>query len=167
MGPSIIFKRYANEGETFIRIDPDKSCQKVIGFDANAQYLWAIGQNMPVGAFIRRFSSTRFKQEKQDRNIKTFNWMDYLICKKNQTISHYLNEDSEKRIGPFIVDGFGPSTNTVYEFHGCYFYGHTCQLSENIKNGKWCSVKDVLFKRTQDRKEYIFFNINHRGDVGM
>lgn len=47
-GPSIIFKRYAKVNETTIR-NGDKLCKKVIGYDANALYLWALGNDMPCG----------------------------------------------------------------------------------------------------------------------
>ncbi|MES9902395.1 MAG: hypothetical protein ABW168_06885 [Sedimenticola sp.] len=39
-GTSIIFTRYAKAGETLIR--GGKLCKKVVGYDANALYLWAI-----------------------------------------------------------------------------------------------------------------------------
>ena len=48
-GPGIIFNRYKESGETFIRNNPDKSCQKIIGYDANALYYWAIGKDFPAG----------------------------------------------------------------------------------------------------------------------
>ena len=48
-GPGIIFNRYQESGKTFIRNKPNKPCQKIIGYDANALYLWAIGQDFPVG----------------------------------------------------------------------------------------------------------------------
>ena len=47
-GPSIIFNRYAKRNETFIR-NGDKLVKKVIGYDANALYLWALGNEMPCG----------------------------------------------------------------------------------------------------------------------
>lgn len=47
-GPSIIFKRYAKAGETYIR-NGEKLCQSIVGFDCNALYLYAIGQKMPCG----------------------------------------------------------------------------------------------------------------------
>ena len=54
-GPSIIFNRYHEAGKTFIRNDPNKTCQKIIGYDANALYLWATGQDFPAGyPLIRR-----------------------------------------------------------------------------------------------------------------
>ncbi len=46
-GPSIIFHRYHEANKTKIR-DGDKFCKKIIGYDANALYLWAIAQEMPT-----------------------------------------------------------------------------------------------------------------------
>ncbi|KAG2764035.1 hypothetical protein Pcac1_g24382 [Phytophthora cactorum] len=46
-GPSIIFNRYAKRNETKIR--GGKLCKKIIGYDANALYLWALGNEMPCG----------------------------------------------------------------------------------------------------------------------
>lgn len=47
-GPSIIFNRYAKRNETTIR-NGEKLVKKIIGYDANALYLWALGGNMPCG----------------------------------------------------------------------------------------------------------------------
>ncbi|EGZ11280.1 hypothetical protein PHYSODRAFT_338002 [Phytophthora sojae] len=46
-GPSIIFTRYAKRNETKIR--GGRICKKIIGYDANALYLWALGNEMPCG----------------------------------------------------------------------------------------------------------------------
>ncbi|KAG3148564.1 hypothetical protein PC128_g23561 [Phytophthora cactorum] len=46
-GPSIIFNRYAKRNETKIR--GGKICKKIIGYDANALYLWTLGNEMPCG----------------------------------------------------------------------------------------------------------------------
>ena len=48
-GPSIIFNRYHESNKTFIRNNPNKPCQKIIGYYANALYLWAIGHDFPAG----------------------------------------------------------------------------------------------------------------------
>ena len=60
-GPSIIFNRYHEKDKTFIREvqmrgkgEEPKPCQKVVGYDANMLYLWAIMQDMPTGQFSRR-----------------------------------------------------------------------------------------------------------------
>ena len=48
-GPSFIFNRYHEAGKTFIRNNPNKLFQKIIGYDSNALYLWAIDQKLGVG----------------------------------------------------------------------------------------------------------------------
>lgn len=45
-GLSIIFHRYAKATETFIRNNPEKPCKRIVGYDANALYLWALDQEM-------------------------------------------------------------------------------------------------------------------------
>ena len=60
-GPSIIFNRYHEAGKTFIRNNPKKPCQNIIGYDANALYLWDIGQDFPAGySFMKRFLYMNF-----------------------------------------------------------------------------------------------------------
>lgn len=57
-GPSIVFHRYHEKDITHIRpaeYDDPKPCKKVVGFDANALYLWSIMQDMPTGNFIYEF----------------------------------------------------------------------------------------------------------------
>jgi len=46
-GPSIIFNRFAKRNETKIR--GGKLCEKIIGYDANTLYIWALGNEMPCG----------------------------------------------------------------------------------------------------------------------
>ena len=60
-GPSIIFHRYHEAEKTHIRrprynestnqwtVSDEKKVKKIVGFDANALYLWALSQNMPCG----------------------------------------------------------------------------------------------------------------------
>ncbi len=48
VGPSIISSRYHGANKTYIR-GLNKNCKKIIGYDANALYLWAISQEMPTG----------------------------------------------------------------------------------------------------------------------
>ncbi len=50
-GPSIVFHRYHEKDVTKLR--GLKLCKKIIGYDANALYLWAISQNMPTGDYKR------------------------------------------------------------------------------------------------------------------
>ena len=54
-GPSIVFNRYQEKNKTHIRDGPN-ACKKIIGFDANVLYLWALMQNMPSGTFCQKKS---------------------------------------------------------------------------------------------------------------
>ena len=52
-GPSIVFCRYAEKGVTKIRPhvygEEAKTCESVVGFDANSLYLYCLGDEMPCG----------------------------------------------------------------------------------------------------------------------
>ena len=37
-----------------------------------------------------------------------------------------LNEKNRKEPVTFLADGYEPETNTVYQFRGCHWHGHTC-----------------------------------------
>ena len=56
-GPSIIFHRYHEGGQIKLREDmygeEAKTCQSVVGYDANALYLWCILQDMTTGYYVR------------------------------------------------------------------------------------------------------------------
>ena len=43
-GPSIVFHHYHERNKR-----NGKPCQRILGYDANALYLWAISQDMPCG----------------------------------------------------------------------------------------------------------------------
>ena len=64
-----------------------------------------------------------------------------------------LNDKDEKNPAHFLVDEYEPETNTMYQFHGCRWHGHTClkdltkrqpkrykgtcQIDRLIKNNGW------------------------------
>ena len=64
-GPSIISHRYHEASKTKIREAEKgpaaKLCEKIVGCDANALYLWALMQNMPTGSYRRRLAENEFK----------------------------------------------------------------------------------------------------------
>jgi hypothetical protein len=64
-GPNIVFHRYHEKDRTFIRpkeYDDPKPCKSIIGFDANALYLWSIMQDMPSRHFVLRNEETGFRR---------------------------------------------------------------------------------------------------------
>ena len=72
-----------------------------------------------------------------------------------------------------MVDGYEPETNTVYQFHGCHWHGHTClkdrtkrqqkryedtcQIDWLIKNNGWdinYSLVSTNIKKVRLEKEF-------------
>jgi G:T-mismatch repair DNA endonuclease (very short patch repair protein) len=158
-GPSIIFNRFHKKNETFIRNNNEFPCKKICGWDANALYLWAIGQKMPAGDFVRRKRENGFYPEKRQKYESMFHWMDWLNYSQSKNILHYRNSAREKRVGPFLVDGFDPGQNALFQFQGCYFHGHQCRLTRHIKNKK--DQRD-LFSR-QKRTKLITSYLKSKG----
>ena len=112
-GPSIIFNRCHEKDKTFIcnaemtrkNLKP-KLCKKVVGYDANALYLWAmIMQDMPMGQYTRRRESDGFK--KQWSGKMAVEWLEWQTYKRGVKIRHQYN-NPEKKIGVchLPVDGF-------------------------------------------------------------
>ena len=154
-GPSIIFTRHHKVDETFIRNKSDKICKKIMGFDANALYLWAIGQMLPIGDFVRRKDVNNFSPKVQTKYASAFDWLEWTSLKKGVTIKHKQNTGREKRIGPYLVDGFDSFNKTVYEYDGCYWHGHNCYLNSKTKSQKELEKEIERKKRTEIRKKFI------------
>ena len=161
-GPSIIFHRYHEVGKTKIRELEMKSqrkkpkvCQKVVGYDANALYLWAIMQDMPTGSFTRRRKENDFRAE---HNVKmATKWLEWESRSRKINIRHEMN-DTEKRIGErrLPVDGFHGPSQTVFQFHGCYWHGHQCYLNEGREMNETRKKPMVeLRKETENNSVYI------------
>ena len=158
-GPSIIFHRYHEAGKTKIR-EAEKGqdtllCEKIVGYDANALYLWALMKNMPTGSYTRRMAENEFKPKSSVR--MAIEWLEWVAHKEGIYIRHQLN-NTEKRIGgrKLPVDGFHAQTQTVYQFHGCYWHGHDCSLNHGKEfNDKRTKPMAELLEETRANTEYI------------
>ena len=137
-GPAIIFHRYHEKGITKIR-GGSELCRKIVGYDANALYLWALMQDMPTGWYVRRREENGFRpQQAQPYGQMAIQWLTRESDRTGCTIRHQGN-GREKRIGKLPVDGWCAQTHTAYQFHGCYFHGcPKCHQPEetNKLNGK-------------------------------
>ncbi|KAL9973270.1 hypothetical protein ACROYT_G019700 [Oculina patagonica] len=161
-GPSIIVHRYHEAGKTKIREvemtaqgKEAKMCQKIVGYDANALYLWAIMQNMPTGSFTRRREETGFKRESSSKMATQ--WLEWEAQDRGIYIRHQMN-DKEKRVGErrIPLDGFHAPSQTVFQFHGCWWHGHNCHLTHGKEmNEKRKKTMAELLKETRDISQYI------------
>ena len=120
-GPAIIFHRYHEKDITKIR--GEETCRSIVGYDANALYLWALMQDMPTGWYTRRREERQFRpQQAQPFGQMAVQWLTWEAAKNGCAIRHQVN-GHEKRIGKLPVDGWCPETRTAYQFHGCFFHG--------------------------------------------
>ncbi|KAJ8042582.1 hypothetical protein HOLleu_09367 [Holothuria leucospilota] len=151
-GPSIIFHRYHERDLT--KLKGGKLCKKVLGFDANALYLWAVMQHLPTGVGLRRRRETGFRREFTHSFQKTAaGWLEWEGKRHGIEIKHRLN-GKEVRLGKrhLPVNGFGIDNGNpvIFQFQGCYWHGHLCALNQgkthNQVNGKPLSE---LFEETK------------------
>ena len=153
-GPAIIFHRYHEKNVTRIR-GGSEPCRSIVGYDANALYLWALMQDMPTGWYVRRREENGFRpQQAQPYGQMAVQWLTWEAAKNGCTIRHQVN-GREKRIGKLPVDGWCAQTHTAYQFHGCYFHGcPKCHQPEetNKLNGK---TMVTLLANTKKHTAYL------------
>ena len=161
-GPSIIFHRYHEAWRTKIREhyfgNLAKPCQSIIGYDANALYLWCLMQDMPTGFYVRRKACNQFKPYYVDKwGQMALQWLEWEAYQGNVHIRHKYN-GKEKRIGRrnLSVDGWCSTTNTVYQFHGCFWHGHSCMVqSGKMQNTIRGKTMIELRLETEKNSQYI------------
>ena len=141
-GPSIIFTRHHYAGKT--RIRGEKLCKSILGFDANALYLQAIGQPMPVGPFIRRLADNEFRPELGDKYMSAYYWMDWLIHHQRLNIQNKLNTGREVRVGKYPVDGYVPASNPGEK-----------PIVLQCHDEKWHATRGQKFRKTQESTAYL------------
>ena len=120
-GPSIIFHREHGAGQTLLYDKEGNVCAIIVGYDANALYLWALDQNMPCGGYVRRFGPDFAPVQRLYRR-DMYDWMDYMALTTKRKIWHGRNHGEVKK-GKFKLDGFSRDWLVAYEFDGCYFHG--------------------------------------------
>ena len=149
-GPSIIFTRYLETSQTNIRENAQFPCKSVLGYDANSLYAHAQSQPMPCGNYVRRLRDNNFKPSKStNRFTVMYDWLEWMNFSQNLRIKHKMNFASEKRVGPYLVDGYDANTNTIYEFLGCFFHGHSCIKPSNLEQ------HTQRFAKTQERLSFL------------
>ena len=159
-GPAIIFHRYHEKDVTRIR-GGEELCRAIVGYDANALYLWALMQDMPTGWYTRRREENGFRpQQAQPFGQMAVQWLNRESERTGLSIRHQAN-GRERRIGKLSVDGWCPETHTAYQFHGCYFHGcpkcHADPEEINAVNGKTMAV---LLADTKKHTAYLRRHVN-------
>ena len=123
--------------------------------DANALYLSATAMEMHMGApRVYRFNEKINKLELGHLSGVSGIQMCWLIeIEKGIPDLQNAEKNGEKRIGPrgLKVDGFSPSSNTVYEFDRYYFHGCLCIKQNKLKS----LAEQIQFKKYMPCKRQI------------
>lgn len=115
-GPAIIFHYYAEKDQTKIRGSQygqaARPVQRVVGYDANALYLWALSQPMPVGLF-----TTWIPCRDGLEPTKSWRVADEWLAWVGRGLTHFRTrlDQGEKRVGPrqLPVDGYDAASQTA------------------------------------------------------
>ncbi|GBN67881.1 hypothetical protein AVEN_141589-1 [Araneus ventricosus] len=75
-------------------------------------------------------------------------WLDFIATKENIFIENALNKKGERKIDDITVDGFCEETNTVYQFHGCFYHGCPDSFEGDTLNSLTAAIMKTLFERT-------------------
>ena len=67
-GQSVIFHRHHECDETYIRKQKRKPCKSVVGYDANAMYVYGFSELMPTGSPVVRRCINGFRQDVSSDN---------------------------------------------------------------------------------------------------
>ncbi|XP_077865962.1 uncharacterized protein LOC144353285, partial [Saccoglossus kowalevskii] len=92
----------------------------------------------------------------QNQSADAIRWMEYEAHVNNTRIQHVRNSRREMKIGPYHIDGYDASTETLYEYYGCYFHGcPKCFPRRNETNRKNELSMTSLYERLLAREEWL------------
>lgn len=75
--------------------------------------------------------------------------------KENKWLDSLNIKDRQVRIEEYIVDGYDPITNTVYEFNGDFWHGNPYRYNPDDINNVLNKTFGELYKKTLKREKYL------------
>ena len=91
----------------------------------------------------------------QNQSLVALKFLAWYAQKHNVTIRTAISDEGEKRIGPYMLDGYIKEQNKGIEVHGCYFHG--CRKCFPLDQTTLAQGKTAGFlqKKTKDRHAYL------------
>lgn len=159
-GPSIVFTRYAKACETIIRHNGSETCKTIVGVDASQLYPYSMTQKMPTGPYTRwdlTDDGQFFTHERDWRSQLEKQVLHYMNTLNPQcTIQCLFRNGKQKRIGPYLVDGYCAHCQTVYEVMGCYYHACDCQMDRIVSSGDEEKMEWAAYRRQFDEEKRHF-----------
>ena len=142
--PSIIFKRYAKVGEAKIR-ESENVCKSIVGIYASQLCTFSMTE-MPTGPYTKWEYNEETAKFQSNRNWRSYfeqQIMDYFQqVHPNCKIQTQFTHKKQKKLGPYLVDGFCSHCNTAS-------LREKPLLFEDIESGLKRRERD------NDRREYL------------
>ena len=166
-GPSLVFCRLAEAGQTTIRT-PDYgtealACQFVVGFDANSLYPFGMAKKMPVGPCLVRREPHFIVEDPVPSSSgprhsqAALQWIDYEAKKHNYPRVQHAGNGPEVRLGQrhIPVDGYHGESGTVFQYYGCLFHGHDCRLATESGDAWLGTEASDRRQSTEEIEQYL------------
>jgi hypothetical protein len=90
----------------------------------------------------------------QNYSFKSFSWLKF-IAEKNKIFIRHARNGGEYKLGNHSLDGYCQETNTVYEFHGCFYHGCPKCFQGNFWNSMKQSTMKYIYSKHLNRIKYI------------
>ena len=82
-------------------------------------------------------------------------WLKYIQQTEAPELEYYENMGREHNIknSNCKADGYDPSKNCIYEFHGCYWHG--CHCKRNLLDEDDITMLEERYNKTLERENFI------------
>lgn len=85
-------------------------------------------------------------------SLKSIKWLKSF---NNENIQHILNGGEYVVPGVGKVDGYDPTTNTIYEFHGDFWHGNPSVFKHDDINPVTKTTFGILYEKTKHREQKL------------
>ena len=91
---------------------------------------------------------------KNKQSLFAHKWLSY-TAEKNETYIQHARNGGEKRVGPYLLDGYHQETHTAYEVHGCFWHGCPRCYARDTVNRVNRKTMQELHCSTVEKIEYL------------
>lgn len=140
--------KFSNELQAITKVIPfyDKTCITIAllslkNFRTNFLKKETVGQ-IPATGYRRNVN----------RSLVAISWLSEIeeeINEQGNELQSILSSEGQREICARFVDGYCETTNTVYQFHGCFYHGCETCFSSNDFNKVVGEIFNILRERTR------------------